>query len=311
MQCQTKEAEDHQFDSAHAVLSRLQAYQVPFSDSTSVYFAELWSPVTKTFTVLAPAATPRNYHSVAVRRGSLCHHRERAPRGVHHRFRAAASPLARRRQCLVKSFLTLPQAVTALLLCGHAASDAASTFRQTPAFIRLAKHAAPSDLRLLPIIYLLSTLAGHFRTDADSHPDLHPKPAQILLPDARIFTGGGGLCGTTCPTDGANHDDGEIFSPPYLFDADGSLATRPVISSAPPTATYGATLMVTTDTPVGAFSLIRAGCAVDAQLGLVRDQLVLENCARACFSTSASKETVLSALHPDLVPPALGGLPCA
>ncbi len=101
--------------------------------------------------------------------------------------------------------------------------------------------------------------------DLDSHV-LSPKTpvvaAQILLPDGRVFTGGGGLCGTTCAiTDGANHDDGEIFSPPYLFNADETLAQRPNITSAPSTATYGAVLMVTTDSTVTAFSLIRAGCA--------------------------------------------------
>ena len=77
-----------------------------------------------------------------------------------------------------------------------------------------------------------------------------------------MFTGGGGLCGTFCDEyDGANHDNGEIFSPPYLFNRDGSLAKRPVIISAPPATTYGATLTVTTDSPVTAFSLIRVGCA--------------------------------------------------
>jgi galactose oxidase len=85
--------------------------------------------------------------------------------------------------------------------------------------------------------------------------------AQILLPDARVFTGGGGLCGTACPSDGANHDDGEIFSPPYLFNADETPATRPNITSAPTSATYGAVLMVTTDSNVTAFSMIRVGCA--------------------------------------------------
>jgi galactose oxidase len=85
-----------------------------------------------------------------------------------------------------------------------------------------------------------------------------------LLPDASVFTGGGGLCGTMCGMyGGANHDNAEIFSPPYLFNPDGSPATRPVITSAPQSAMCGAALMVTTDSPVTAFSLIRAGCAAD------------------------------------------------
>jgi galactose oxidase len=59
----------------------------------------------------------------------------------------------------------------------------------------------------------------------------------ILLPDARVFSGGGGLCYVQNPGDpGANcdrsvdHADGQIFSPPYLFNEDGSEAKRPVIT---------------------------------------------------------------------------------
>ena len=60
----------------------------------------------------------------------------------------------------------------------------------------------------------------------------------ILLPDARVFTGGGGLCyvgtigGSTANCNKAvDHADGQIFEPPYLFNAAGSLATRPVITA--------------------------------------------------------------------------------
>ncbi|TLD09604.1 hypothetical protein PspLS_11727 [Pyricularia sp. CBS 133598] len=58
----------------------------------------------------------------------------------------------------------------------------------------------------------------------------------ILLPDATVFVGGGGLCyvnkikGSTAKCNkSVDHADGEILSPPYLFNADGSAATRPVI----------------------------------------------------------------------------------
>jgi galactose oxidase len=54
----------------------------------------------------------------------------------------------------------------------------------------------------------------------------------ILLADGRVFSGGGGLCWTGGNCDpSANHPNGQIFSPPYLFNSDGSIATRPVISS--------------------------------------------------------------------------------
>jgi galactose oxidase len=48
----------------------------------------------------------------------------------------------------------------------------------------------------------------------------------MLLPDGRVFAGGGGLCGS-CST---NHPDGQIFTPPYLLNADGTAAARPSIA---------------------------------------------------------------------------------
>ena len=75
----------------------------------------------------------------------------------------------------------------------------------------------------------------------------------VLLPDGRVFVGGGGLCGN-CTT---NHLDGEIFTPPYLLNADGSARTRPTIVTAPATAAAGSTIAVTTGAPVTKFSLMR------------------------------------------------------
>ena len=75
----------------------------------------------------------------------------------------------------------------------------------------------------------------------------------LLLPDARVFVGGGGLCGT-CTT---NHLDGEIFTPPYLLNADGSARTRPTIVTAPATAAAGSSISVTTGAQITKFSLMR------------------------------------------------------
>jgi galactose oxidase len=121
-----------------------QTYAVPFSDNAPIYNAELWDPATETFTTMATATVPRNYHSVA-----------------------------------------------------------------------------------------------------------------LLMPDGRVFTGGGGLC-NNCDT---NHSNGEIFTPPYLLNADGTLRSRPAITSAPKTATYGAAITVATDREVSRFSLVRLGTA--------------------------------------------------
>jgi hypothetical protein len=78
----------------------------------------------------------------------------------------------------------------------------------------------------------------------------------VLLPNGQVFSGGGGLCGTRCA---ANHADGQIYSPPYLFNADGTPATQPNILSAPTSAIDGQTISVTTDSPVSSFSMVRYG----------------------------------------------------
>jgi galactose oxidase len=75
----------------------------------------------------------------------------------------------------------------------------------------------------------------------------------VLLPDGRVFSGGGGLCGN-CTT---NHLDGEILTPPYLLDSDGSEKGRPGIASAPATTSQGSTITVTTSGSTPNFSLVR------------------------------------------------------
>jgi hypothetical protein len=73
-----------------------------------------------------------------------------------------------------------------------------------------------------------------------------------LLPDGRVLVGGGGFPGavgefgvTSRITDNdirtlqynafaVGHANFEIFSPPYLFNANGTVATRPAITSTPP-----------------------------------------------------------------------------
>ncbi len=80
----------------------------------------------------------------------------------------------------------------------------------------------------------------------------------LLMPDGRVFTGGGGLCGPGCAT---NHFDAQIFTPPYLLNQDGSLAVRPVLSSAPTTVGNGKVITVKTAVPVSAFAIVRMGTA--------------------------------------------------
>jgi galactose oxidase len=80
----------------------------------------------------------------------------------------------------------------------------------------------------------------------------------LLLPDGRVFNGGGGLCGG-CDT---NHFDAQLYSPPYLFDTKGKLATRPKIKSVSvSTIKVGGTVTVQTNGAIMQASLIRYGTA--------------------------------------------------
>ena len=65
----------------------------------------------------------------------------------------------------------------------------------------------------------------------------------LLLPDGRVLSTGSGSPAAT----GLSNDlTAEIFSPPYLFNADGTPATRPTITTAPASVGYGQVFTVST-----------------------------------------------------------------
>jgi galactose oxidase len=85
----------------------------------------------------------------------------------------------------------------------------------------------------------------------------------VLLPDATVLTGGGGLCWIACADPSANHFDIQIFTPPYLFNRGGnSLATRPrILEVSESTVTAGTSLVILTDMEINDFALVRHGSA--------------------------------------------------
>ena len=83
----------------------------------------------------------------------------------------------------------------------------------------------------------------------------------LLLPDASIIVGGGGLCGSCT----VNHFDAQIYYPPYFYNADGSLAARPAIESVSATTfAVGAKLTVTVNEPITRLTMMRYGSATHA-----------------------------------------------
>ena len=107
---------------------------------------------------------------------------------------------------------------------------------------------------------LWSPATGQWRTLAAMQITRQYHSTALLLPDGRVLSAGGGICGT-CDTVGYLAKNAEIFSPPYLFQADGTLAPRPSIDAAPASTTYGATMAIGTPDPasISKVALIRLG----------------------------------------------------
>src|SRR5215203_752714 len=84
----------------------------------------------------------------------------------------------------------------------------------------------------------------------------------LLLPDGRVLSSGGGICGT-CDAVGYLAKNAQVFTPPYLFKKDGSgeLAPRPVIDSAPAEVAYATAFGVSTPdaAAIRKLALIRLG----------------------------------------------------
>lgn len=86
----------------------------------------------------------------------------------------------------------------------------------------------------------------------------------LLMPDATIFTGGGGAGYVKAES----QLNAEIFYPPYLFDKNGSgqLALRPVIGSAPSFAAWGQQFKIGTSANISRMTLVKLGSSTHVQV---------------------------------------------
>ncbi|EKJ68902.1 hypothetical protein FPSE_10928 [Fusarium pseudograminearum CS3096] len=113
-----------------------------------------------------------------------------------------------------------------------------------------------TNAQLTPEMYIPTT--HEFKTQ---QPNTIPRTyhsMSLLLPDATVFNGGGGLCGSCS----SNHFDAQIYTPQYLLDGNGNLATRPKITAVSAnTAKIGSTITVTANSAIKSASLIRYGTA--------------------------------------------------
>lgn len=94
---------------------------------------------------------------------------------------------------------------------------------------------------------------------ANAYPRLYHSVA-LLLPDATVWLAGGN------PSRGSYVQQMEIYKPAYLFNPDGTLATRPSITSVPSSIGYGNTFTVATPDAANISSvvLVRNGTVTHA-----------------------------------------------
>ena len=121
----------------------------------------------------------------------------------------------------------------------------------------------------------------------------------VLLPDGRVMTGGGGICGV-CMDVGYLEKNIEYFTPPYLYKKDGSgdLATRPVISTAPASVGINTAFTISSDQAAGISKVALVGLG-DATHGVDQGQRYVP----LKFTTSGTTLTVTGPPTGGVAPP--------
>lgn len=120
-----------------------------------------------------------------------------------------------------------------------------------------------------------------------------------LLPDGRVLSAGGGICGI-CQQTGYMQRNAQVFSPPYLFKADGSgvPAVRPRIDSLPSRVRYNQSISVNTAqaASIAKVALIRTSSVTHSQ-NMEQRYLPLQ------FNINANALNVRMPANANLAPP--------
>ena len=138
---------------------------------------------------------------------------------------------------------------------------------------------------------------GQWRTLAAMQITRQYHSTALLLPDGRVLSSGGGICGT-CDQVGYLAKNAEIFSPPYLFQADGTLAPRPAIDAAPASTSYGAAMEIATADPasIRKVAIVRLG-AVTHSNNMEQRYIPLS------FTAGATSLTATAPANANVAPP--------
>jgi galactose oxidase-like protein/glyoxal oxidase-like protein len=124
---------------------------------------------------------------------------------------------------------------------------------------------------------------------ANAYPRLYHSVA-LLLPDATVWLAGGN------PSRGSYVQQMEIYKPAYLFNPDGTQATRPSITSAPASVGYGENFTVTTPDNIASVVLVRNG-AVTHAFGMDQREVGLS------FTAGSGSLTVTAPPNGNIAPP--------
>ncbi len=109
-----------------------------------------------------------------------------------------------------------------------------------------------SDVGAIMTPEIWNPTTGQWRVVADMSVPRNYHSLAMLLPDGRVWSGGGGLSGDAL----TDHQDAQVFTPPQLFNADGTPAVRPVITAAPDRISPASVFTVNASNGVQYFSAI-------------------------------------------------------
>ena len=146
---------------------------------------------------------------------------------------------------------------------------------------------------------LWNPATGQWKTLAAQQITRQYHSTALLLPDGRVLSSGGGICGA-CDSAGYLAKNGEVFTPPYLYKKDGSgqLAPRPAVTSAPTTIAHGTQFAVGTP---DAASIRKVGIV---KLGAVTHSVDMDQrYVPLTFSAGTGSLTVTAPANPNIAPP--------
>jgi hypothetical protein len=146
---------------------------------------------------------------------------------------------------------------------------------------------------------LWNPATGQWKTLAAQQVTRQYHSTALLLPDGRVLSSGGGICGV-CDQVGYLAKNAEVFTPPYLYKQDGSgaLAPRPSVTRAPARVDYGAVFSIETPDPpsIRKVALMRLG-AVTHSVDMDQRYVPL------AFSAGAGTLTATGPANANIAPP--------